>query len=52
MSFILIIINNPLKVKIALFRYAYSLILIPDISYIRYCLDAQYTKWEEKKRRI
>jgi hypothetical protein len=32
MSFILIIINNALKVKIALFRYAYSLILIPDIA--------------------
>jgi hypothetical protein len=32
MSFILIIINNPLKVKTALFRYAYSLILIPDIA--------------------
>ena len=32
MSFILIIFNNPLKVKIALFRYAYSLILIPDIA--------------------
>jgi hypothetical protein len=32
MSFILIIINNPLKAKIALFRYAYSHILIPDIA--------------------
>ena len=32
MSFILIISDNPLKFKIALFQYAYSHILLPDIA--------------------
>ena len=56
MSFILIIINNPLKVEIALLRYAYSHILIPDIAILDIACECamagQYTKWEEKKERI